>query len=78
MRTLICCAVVGALVVCAGCAKQETTEPASETAPAAEASVDEQPMASEDFETGEAKGVVDEGEAVTETEPEDGDEGEDN
>ena len=68
MRTLICCAVVGALLLCAGCANQES-EPAPDAAPAAEASVDEQPVASEDFESGEATGVVHEGEDESDTEP---------
>jgi hypothetical protein len=65
------------MVLFAGCAEQDS-EPAPETAPAAEAAVDEQPVASEDFETGEPKGVVHEGEDETDTEPAPEDEGEDN
>ena len=76
MRTLICCVVLGAMVLFAGCANQES-EPAPETAPAAEASVDEQPVASEDFESGEPKGAVQEGVDETDTEPAAEDEGED-
>jgi len=68
MRLIICCVVVLSLVLCAGCAKQEPAP--AEQAPTEQApAVDEEPIASEDFESGEAEGVVTGDEAAEEEEP---------
>ena len=72
MRILICCVIVLALVLVTGCAKQET-KPAPDAASAPEAPADPQPIASEDFESGEADGAVHEGEDDTEDDAEETD-----
>jgi len=66
MRFIICFVIVVSLVLCAGCAKQEPA-PADQPAPAAEApAADADPIAAEDFESGEVEGVVTGEEAVEE------------
>jgi len=64
MRALICVAVVVALVFVVGCAKTDTP-PAEQGQSPSETQADPQPIASEDFESGEAPGAVqeDDGEA---------------
>lgn len=57
MRFIILSVVVLSLVLCAGCAKQESA-PADQPAPAVEApAADADPIAAEDFESGEAEGM---------------------
>lgn len=69
MRFIICSVVVLSLVLCAGCANQEPA-PADQPAPAVEApAVDADPIAAEDFESGEAEGVMTGEEAAEEEEP---------
>ncbi len=60
MRIIICLAVVAALLGLTGCAKHEPA-PADPAPSQPEASVEPQPIASEDFESGEAEGVVESG-----------------
>lgn len=56
MRLLISIVVASALSFVLGCAKQETV-PAEQPQPAAETEMDAQPIASEDFESGEVEAV---------------------
>ena len=59
MRFLISIVVAVALVGLIGCAKQETAK-ADQPQSAPESQADAQPIASEDFESGDAKGMVEE------------------
>lgn len=68
MRILICCVIAVAVVLFTGCANQEA-EPTPETPNAPEAAVDPEPIATEDFETGEAEGAVEEGDEQPEEPP---------
>jgi hypothetical protein len=67
MRPLICLAIVCALVGLAGCGNQAAEQAEESQAPAA-AQEDAQPIASEDFESGDTEHVV-----GSETEAEEGD-----
>lgn len=57
MRSIICLAVVLALMGLTGCAKNQAT-PSDQTPQESEASAEPQPIASEDFESGETGGMV--------------------
>jgi len=56
MRLLLSIVVAAAVGCLLGCAKQQS-EPADQTQPAAETEMDSQPIASEDFESGEIEAV---------------------
>jgi hypothetical protein len=56
MRLLISIVVAAAVGCLLGCAKQDS-EPAEQPQPAAEAEMDAQPIASEDFESGDVETV---------------------
>ncbi len=65
MRSLICLAIIIALSLLTGCAKQETASTVEPEAP-----TDVQEISNEDFETGEVDGVVEEGDDKTDAEDE--------
>ena len=71
MRSIICVVIVVALVGLMGCAKQDSA-PADQP----EAQTESQPISNEDFESGDAEGLVEESEDVVEESPEGGDQGE--
>ena len=58
MRLMICVLVTIALVLCLGCAKQETAPAEPETASSEAPQTDADPIASEDFESGEIDGTM--------------------
>lgn len=68
MRSIICVVIVLALIGLTGCAKKDAA-PAVETETQTETTV----IASEDFESGEVEGVVEEVEEVVEEAPDSGD-----
>ena len=69
MRILTYCLIAVALVLFIGCAKQEA-QPAPDASDAPGAAADPQPISSEDFESGEADGVVQEDQDDTEDDTE--------
>lgn len=68
MRSIICVVIVLALIGLTGCAKKDAA-PAEQPVTETETSV----IATEDFESGEAEGVVEEAEEVVEEAPDGGD-----
>ena len=65
MRSIICVAIVVALVGLMGCAKQDAA-PADQP----EAQTESQPISNEDFESGDVEGLVEDSEDVVEETPE--------